>query len=132
MPASAIISPRQRVTMTEHVHAFTWLDSPGAGFSFDCEEDGTYKTLTPEGADNLRKCLDGTHAVSDDGIQARTWSYNEPAQLRCSCGAVVSLDGFTNACDCGRDYNSCGSLLAPRSQWGEETGESLADILRIP
>jgi hypothetical protein len=48
--------------------------------------------------------------------------------IRCECGREVVCYGFTNECDCGRDYNMSGSLLAPREQWGEETGESLADI----
>lgn len=56
----------------------------------------------------------------------------QPAIGLCECGREVELYGFTNTCDCGRDYNSCGQLLAPRSQWGEETGEALCDILRIP
>lgn len=47
----------------------------------------------------------------------------------CTCGREVSFQHFTNTCDCGRDYNSSGQELAPRSQWGEETGESLADIM---
>lgn len=47
----------------------------------------------------------------------------------CRCGRKVYCDGFTNTCDCGRDYNWNGTLLAPRSQWGEETGETADDIL---
>ena len=47
------------------------------------------------------------------------------------CGEAVELGGFTNTCDCGADYNWGGQLLACRSQWGEETGESLSDILAI-
>jgi len=31
---------------------------------------------------------------------------------------------------CGADYNWNGTRLAPREQWGEETGESIADIMR--
>ena len=32
------------------------------------------------------------------------------------------------SCDkCGADYNSAAQLLAPRSQWGEETGETAMD-----
>ena len=42
---------------------------------------------------------------------------------RCECGSEVILQAFTNTCSCGRDYNWEGALLAPRSQWGEETGE---------
>lgn len=32
-------------------------------------------------------------------------------------------------CECGAEYNSAGQRLAPREQWGEETGESYADIV---
>jgi len=55
----------------------------------------------------------------------------QPAVGRCPCGASVSLRGFTNTCGCGRDYNMSGQELAPREQWGEETNESVEDILRI-
>ena len=56
----------------------------------------------------------------------------EPAIGRCPCGAQVILAGFTNTCSkCGRDFNFNGLELAPREQWGEETGEHLSDILRI-
>lgn len=55
-----------------------------------------------------------------------------PAVGECECGKDVELHGFTNTCECGADYNMSGQLLAPRSQWGEETGESLSDILKIP
>lgn len=45
----------------------------------------------------------------------------------CPTGEVdtlrLSLMEFTNTCTCGRDYNSCGQLLADREQWGVETGE---------
>lgn len=54
-----------------------------------------------------------------------------PAIGECSCGYEVELGGFTNTCECGADYNSSGQMLAPRECWGEETGESLCDILRI-
>ena len=49
------------------------------------------------------------------------------------CGTEVELGHFTCTCaKCGADYNWGGQRLAPRSQWGEETGENLSDILRIP
>jgi hypothetical protein len=48
---------------------------------------------------------------------------------KCVCGQQIDLSCFTNACSCGRDYNSGGQLLAHRSQWGAETGESVGDIL---
>ena len=49
--------------------------------------------------------------------------------IKCYCGREVVCDRFTNPCDCGRDYNFNGDLLAPREVWGEETGESVYDIL---
>ena len=70
-------------------------------------------------------------------IQERDWyvsgnvrAYQERIGL-CSCGKQVVLEHFTNTCECGADYNTAGQLLAPREQWGEETGESLSDIMRI-
>jgi hypothetical protein len=48
------------------------------------------------------------------------------------CGEEVILQGFTNTCErCGADYDIAGRRLAPREQWGWETGETAADILRL-
>ena len=45
-------------------------------------------------------------------------------EIRCDCGDWVLCEYNTNTCDrCGVDYNMSGQRLAPRSQWGEETGE---------
>lgn len=53
------------------------------------------------------------------------------AFIICVCGAKVYVPGFTNTCEkCERDYNWGGQLLASRSQWGEETGETADDILQ--
>lgn len=43
--------------------------------------------------------------------------------VKCGCGQNVECYAFTNSCECGREYNWAGQALAPRSQWGEETGE---------
>lgn len=65
--------------------------------------------------------------------QGRYGSYKKfvPVVL-CHCGKEVRCTGFTNTCECGSDYNFAGQQLAPRSQWGEETGETADDILNIP
>lgn len=52
-----------------------------------------------------------------------------PALWRCDCGAELECPNFTNTCECGADYNSAGQRLAPREQWGEETGETFQDIM---
>lgn len=55
----------------------------------------------------------------------------QPKIITCRCGRSLACPAFTNTCTCGRDYNSAGQLLAPRVQWGEETGERVSDILRV-
>lgn len=58
---------------------------------------------------------------------------NPPEGCRCDCGAFMPWEGYGRdyGCDkCGADYNSAGQRLAPRSQWGEETGETAADYDR--
>jgi len=53
------------------------------------------------------------------------------AAIMC-CGEELVCKHFTNTCPCcGTDYNMSGQQLAPREQWGEETGESVSDILMI-
>jgi hypothetical protein len=47
--------------------------------------------------------------------------------VKCGCGRKVECHDFTNTCDCGADYNFGGQRLAPREQWGEETGEHWSD-----
>ena len=48
---------------------------------------------------------------------------------KCGCGRLVECRNFTNTCECGADYNFAGQQLAPREQWGEETGETADEIL---
>lgn len=130
---SQIISHRQHVNHVEYVHNYDSVECPGAGFSFPCDENGFIdeSKLQPPALESLRLAragvADGTLVPA--GVQVRSWSWVEPAMLRCDCGATVALDGFTNTCDaCETDYNMSGQRLAPREFWGEETGESLADI----
>ena len=53
--------------------------------------------------------------------------------LTCDCGQVFELiDWWAEACPgCGQEYNGAGQKLAPRSQWGEETGETFIEGEKI-
>jgi hypothetical protein len=127
-----IIRHRKLVECVQYSRVFNYRGEEGAGFAFDCDEHGVVDTakMGDAGRENLRKCLAGERDVVDRGVQKAEWHYYEPAVGRCPCGREVSLDHhFTNTCDCGRDFNGSGQLLAPREQWGEETGETAADIL---
>ena len=45
--------------------------------------------------------------------------------VECDCGRHVKCNSsWANPCECGLEYNGSGQQLAPRSHWGEETGES--------
>jgi len=56
-------------------------------------------------------------------------SYRQPMVIRCGCGARLELDSsWANECACGLEYNGSGQQLAPREQWGEETGETISDF----
>lgn len=128
-----IIQPSRFVETVYYRRAFVWKNDPGAGFGFPCDEHGNVGEQNPAASENYQKCIDGTYDVIDMGVEKYEESYREPAVGKCICGAHVTLDGFTCPCDeCGRDYNSAGQLLAPREQWGEETGEHWSDISRIP
>ncbi len=97
----------------------------GGGYGFPCDADGNpdweHLAQHPEAMVNLNNCLMGeAHFV---GFHAERWTYRTERIGKCECGEEVYLDRFTNTCDCGADYDSNGNQLAPRSQWGEETGE---------
>ena len=57
-----------------------------------------------------------------------TFAIIEPHVIECVCGASVALwSSWANHCDgnfCDQEYNGSGQALSPRSQWGEETGET--------
>jgi len=58
-----------------------------------------------------------------------TWGTRKVLLIKC-CGHDLACPNFTNTCGtCGADYNSAGSKLAPRSQWGEETGEHWSECI---
>jgi hypothetical protein len=130
-----IIKQRERVHVEKYALSFMWNGDkyPGAGFSFDCDKDGNVFPLTNEAAqENYDGCISGKFDVRREGVVDYSYYYTSPKEGKCHCGRIVQLDHFTNTCDCGADYNSSGTLLADRSQWGEETGEHLSDIMRIP
>jgi hypothetical protein len=130
-----IIKPREHHTEVGYSLEYDYVDRPGSGFSFECDEHGQVdeSSFAPEGLENFRKCQAGLLNVGPARLRRNERSWWEPAVGRCNhCGEEVILDRFTCTCECGVDYNGFGQELAPRSQWGEETGEYLGDILRIP
>ena len=128
-----IIKRRERIEQVNYERIFSRRDIPGAGAGFPCDSEGNVLPLEHQAArDNLADCLAGKNDVVDEGVRTWTKVYYEPAKARCLCGHEIRLSSFTNTCSsCGRDYNQAGQLLSARSQWGEETGETPAEILAI-
>ena len=96
------------------------------GYSFACSETGFVdeSQLPPEAIASLKRCQAGSvKDLESPEVLTRQVINRVPRIGRCNCGQLIYLSNFTNTCDkCGADYNSAGTLLAPRSQWGEETG----------
>lgn len=129
---SEIIRNAERVEIVDHYLVFAWRDDPNAGFSFQCDENGRvdFSAMTPAGRKNFDACIGGEYDVARVGKRAHRRVITEPALLKCDCGRKVELvSPHDNPCQCGRLYNLYGQKLRPMSQWGEETGEQLADII---
>jgi len=81
---------------------------------------------------------DGLYKTGEKRLIETTEHGRKVYEILCRHGFWVPLYDFTNTCDfqgeatlyksgpC--DYNFAGQFLAPRSHWGEETGETAGDI----
>lgn len=126
---------RSSIVETEsYVLSFDYEGHDGWGFGFPCDKAGNVEPLADVAAENYRKCLTGEadgRKVINRGVTTYHNRYTEPAIIVCACGAHVTLGtrGADAGCDhCDREYNTAGQELAPREQWGEETGETFADL----
>jgi hypothetical protein len=132
-----IVKHSRFVEVVEHTRQFTYPNQPdpyrGYGFTCDAEGNVDEAKLYPAGLSAYRECLAGAvdgHPIEDRGVQTFRRTEREPAIGRCDCGAQVTLGNFTNTCSrCEADYNQAGQRLAPRAQWGEETGEHWTDCI---
>ena len=121
-----IITDRHYVESFEYCLDF-FIGGTDLCAGFECDPQGNIDMVAlearPEAYANYQRC------VADSNITSRVRRYNRsywaPAIGKCHCGTKVELESsWANSCPkCGTEYNSSGQQLAPRSQWGEETGE---------
>lgn len=129
------LKQRTKIEKEEFFHDYTLAKDPGRGWGFPCDKDGVYNKhlWSKDAVKNLNDCLIGVKAgtIIDHGVIRDAWEVTEPGVIECAhCHKPVSMNhAFINSCSCGADYDGNGNLLAPRSQWGEETGETASDIL---
>lgn len=127
-----IIQEARWETGVELRRVFERRSDPSSGYSFPCDEQGEPLPgeMQAAGWRSYFYVLDHPEQYADRGVVKRRWACRHPAIIRCPCGKAVSLDdAWLNICSCGRDFDGAGNVLAPRSQWGEETGESLAEMM---
>lgn len=118
---------KKRVQHCEVDYYFEFKDQKdNTYYSFPCSEDGVVRfgEMSEIATKNYWKCINKELDVKFVGIRANRRVWSEPAVLKCDCETHIELADFTNTCEkCGADYNFAGQRLAPREQWGEETGE---------
>lgn len=140
----------RKLTVVEYRHHFCRKSDPGSGYSFPTDKDGNVDGPHAKvwGWSKRIAELQNDPNYIDEGIVVYRRSFRDPAIIKCSgtvdywndartdvihkpCDAEVVLNMvMTNTCDkCGADYSVSGQRLAPRSQWGWDTGESLDEIL---
>lgn len=78
---------------------------------------------------NLARALDGEDGLYLHEVWVQTGQNDEPAEGRCPCGGVVTLDAFyDNPCSkCDRTFAQQGWEMAPPWQRGEEISYGMED-----
>lgn len=108
-----------------------------------CDALGTLLPLVPEvaasvGRETLAQVRQTLHAARINGQRWHRYPHDpdedSPGVFICDCGHLIE-DLIPHGRDfdcpvCRAEFNSSGQRLAPREQWGEETGEHPADIAR--
>jgi hypothetical protein len=122
-----IIQVRERVETVDFTLFFESKTTRGFGFAFACEENGTLKPFENDAQPKSYERVTSGDEFKTPVVRIHRHAYTIPAVGLCGCGRKVELEHFTNTCECGIDYNFAGQQLAPRSQWGEETGEHWSD-----
>lgn len=122
------IQPRHAVELIERSIEFTNED--GAGFSFDCDENGKPVFACSEAEQNYKSAIEaGPEAfpVAFNEFTVRRRTVIEDARGTCSCGEEVELyDQYQGACQCpkcGQWYNLYGQSLIDPEYWDESDEE---------
>lgn len=125
----------ERFTYAQTDFRLTFDRARGDGpcYSFDCTPSGG-PVFDPEHEGRQRRSYEDALAGVETGefrspyVARYLHSWTSPEAIECDCGGRVDLaSSWANTCGgCGADYDGSGRQLAPRHQWGEETGERFA------
>jgi len=115
MSDSIITIPSYHKDIVWVERSFHYTGHPGWGYCFDVKDDGSPR-LENEAqkasfADALAQTAAGT-MVDEGNIERLVRSKFFPAEGKCECGEVITLDGgphgLGNTCECGRCYDMGG------------------------
>ena len=124
------------MTLTERRIEFDCPDVPGAGYSFEADENWNLLPFKNEAAkENYEKCSAGAIFVSGPFRRVFEREIVEPAVGKCEkCGAkVILVNHFLGAChcgNCGQWYNLWGQPLLSPQFWDNDDDENYGPVLR--
>lgn len=106
----------------ESKYRLVFDDGYGNGYYFYCDKDGNPNFDNDAQRKNYEHCMKHPKSfVRFNKIVKETYSYVEPAQAECECGAKFSLvSGYMGACqcpECGKWYNLFGQELQAPQYW---------------
>ncbi len=106
---------------------FRHYKSPDGGYAFPCDKDGrvAIKDMQHAGIVNYIRCCLGS--AKKLGVREHVETIRHSNIGKCGCGREISLDNFTNECECGALYNWCGQELRPRNEWEEDMYDEYYD-----
>ena len=120
------ITPREHKEIIEYRISFRYKDDPEAGFSFECDKNGTPHFEYEEARKNYEDSIAHPERFCVyNRFKVERRSYIEPASGDCICGKRIQLwDQYMGACECqcGRWYNLFGQELIHPRYW-EDDGE---------
>jgi|GEM_PF-1923253 len=115
----------------------TWLfyrrvDTPTAGLAFDLDSTDKPILRTEESERSYARAVAGVGTEYLPPVRrTHTNKVRDYGTGVCACGSHVSFGWGDSTCvSCGAEYNSAGQRLAPRHQWGEETGEHPCEVVQ--
>jgi len=121
------LTERKLIENISYMLHYDRIEMRGSGYAFDCNKDGTLRSMTKAGAANLIYCQEHPAEYHPPHVEEYVHSYWEPATAQCRCGHVITLDGDAPCGSCGQWHNAFGQELRPPREWGEETGERFDD-----
>lgn len=119
-----ILVPRHTEEIVEYRREFLLVGTDdGSGFSFPTDITGKVDTSDSNYSawkNNYKTCLANPDKYKDNGCKKFKYTYTQPAEAVCSCGAHVILEGDCCCEGCEQWYSQFGQSLVDPQYWDVE------------